>query len=202
MDKTISKRIQLDQQIVNLLNKGDRQGMQLAYQHYAKILYGYILKVVRSQETAEEVLQDTFVKIWKNSTSYDSSKSQFFTWIVNIAKNTAIDAVRSARFQRENKTDSLDSNVTVSNNLSETLATSDSGLQKVIEGLDEKYRLLIDLTFFQGYSQREIAKEFDIPLGTVKTRYRKAINELRDNLSEEHLQNLLFAFILLNNIKL
>lgn len=160
-------------------------------------MLGLIYKVVRSREAAEEVLQDTFVKIWKYSAQYDSSKGRLFTWFANIARNAAIDKVRSARFQRDQKTDSIESFVTNDNFGASEMNIADSGLKEVINSLDEKYRKLIELVYFQGYSQREIEKEFNIPLGTVKTRIRAAIKELRSKLEKDYANRLLLFVIIL-----
>lgn len=168
----------------------------MAYKNYGETLLGLIFKVVRSREAAEEVLQDTFVKIWKYAAQYDRSKGRLFTWFANIARNTAIDKVRSAGFQREQKTDSMENFVTNDNLGAVDMKTSDSGLIATINSLDEKYRKLIDLVYFQGYSQREIEKEFSIPLGTVKTRLRAAISELRSKLGKDYADRLLVFFII------
>ncbi len=170
----------------------------MAYQNYGDTLLGLIYKVVQSREISEEVLQDTFVKIWKYSAQYDASKGRLFTWFANIARNTAIDKVRSADFRKGQKTGSVE-NFVNSDKLGSTASQiADSGLKEVINSLDEKYRKLIDLVYFQGYSQREIEKEFSIPLGTVKTRLRTAINELRSKLGKDYADKLLVFLILIS----
>ncbi len=160
---------------------------------------GIIYKVIPSQEIAEEVLQDTFVKVWKYAKQYDASKGRLYTWFVNIARNTAIDKVRSAGFRKDQKTDSIENLVYTDSAGAEEANIADSGLRTVINSLDEKYRTLIELVYFQGYSQREIEKEFNIPLGTVKTRLRAAISELRKKLGKDfagHLLTILLVILL------
>jgi len=174
----------------------------LAYKNYGDTLLGLIFKVVQSREAAEEVLQDTFVKIWKYSAQYDRSKGRLFTWFANIARNTAIDKVRSAGFKKDQKTDSMEAFVSNDTFGATEMEIADSGLKEVINSLDEKYRKLIDLVYFQGYSQREIEKEFQIPLGTVKTRLRAAINELRSKLGKDYADRLLIFVIILGSIYL
>ncbi len=161
-----------------------------------------IFKIVQSREVAEEVLQDTFIKIWKYSAQYDQSKGRLFTWFANIARNAAIDRVRSADFKKGKKTDSIDA-VVSNDSLGSEMEIVDSGLKDVLDSLDEKYRKLIELVYYQGYSQREIEKEFSIPLGTVKTRLRTAIIELRSKLGKDYADKLLiflifFSILLLN----
>ncbi len=156
---------------------------------------GIVFKVIPNQEIAEEVLQDSFVKIWKYANQYDASKGRLYTWFVNITRNTAIDKVRSAAYRKDQKTGSLENLVNTDSAGTEESQVEDSGLRGVIDSLDEKYKTLIDLVYFQGYSQREIEKEFDIPLGTVKTRLRAAINELRSKLGKDYANYLLTIII-------
>lgn len=193
---------QLESQIVSLLQAGNQQAVSLIYQNYSDTLYGLILKVIPSKEIAQEVLQDTFVKIWKNAHQYDSKKGRLFTWFANIARNTAIDRVRSAQFRREQKTGSIESLVQENEYGSEELSVRDSGLKKIIDSLDEKHRVLIELAYFQNYTQREIEKELGIPLGTIKSRIRTAINELRTKLGSDFDQNLLTLVLILTLIYL
>jgi RNA polymerase sigma factor (sigma-70 family) len=183
MPSTPQRNEQIEQTIVELLAKADRKAVSLAYQHYGDAVYGMILRVIQDKEIAQEVLQDVFVKVWQNAKKYDRKKGRLFTWLANIARNAAIDRTRSKDFKRDQKTDSLENFVT--NNVSGgEMYLQDSGLKKVIDSLDEKYRTLIDLAYFQGYSQRELEKKLDIPLGTIKSRLRQAINQLRDILEK------------------
>lgn len=197
--KIIKSKNHIENEIIRLLQSGDKQGISLAYKIYGNSLLGLIFKVVQSKEASEEVLQDTFVKIWKYAAQYDASKGRLFTWFANIARNTAIDKVRSAGFQRDQKTDSISSFVSKDKLATSEMKIVDSGLKEVIDSLDEKYRKLIELVYFQGYSQREIEKEFDIPLGTIKTRLRTAIGELRSKLSKDYADRLLVLLITLEN---
>jgi RNA polymerase sigma-70 factor (ECF subfamily) len=140
---------------------------------------------VRSEEVAAEVTQAVFLKVWDSLDSFDENKGTFFTWLATIARNKAIDKTRLKSFQHQKNTDSFD--------LSDYKMSfeSNSGgmdLDKLIGLIPEKYRLLIEKMYSFGYTQQEISDEMEIPLGTVKTRLRDAINLLRDSLqSEKHL---------------
>lgn len=147
------------------------------YDAYGGALFGVVLRIVQQRELAEQVLQDTFVKAWRNGRSYDESKGRLFTWLLNIARNTAIDATRTAHFQKSRKTDSLDS--LVHSPGGEQVNTDQIGLREIVGQMDDKYRQLIDLVYFQGYTQEEAAEKTGIPLGTIKTRLRYAMQELR-----------------------
>jgi len=191
---------QVEKDIVHLLSTKDSKCLDLVYKHYSAALYGVILNIVKTDEIAEEVLQDVFLKFWQNADAYDSNKSRLFTWLINIARNTAIDKVRSAAYKKSKRTDDISGYLNFNEQLKDETSTVDSGLLNVINGLDEKYRKLIYLVYYQGYSQREITKEFDIPLGTVKTRLRSAIGALRAQLNDEMLRKLIYSLPLVNLI--
>ena len=189
-------RTNLETTIVTLLKERNTKAISLLTENYADTLYGMVLRIVKQEVLAEEVLQDVFVKIWKNAEKYDSSKGRLFTWMANIARNTSIDLIRSARFNRESKTNTLDLSVYNNEKWSTELNTEDSGLRKVIASLDKKQIQVIDLVYFQGYTHSEVAKELDIPLGTVKSRIRLAIIELRKKLSDDNLKGILISLLI------
>src|SRR5690349_23233004 len=97
-----------NQQLITRLQRQDKAAVGELYDAYGGALFGVVLRIVRSQELAEQVLQDTFLKVWRNSSTYDASKGRLFTWLLNIARNTAIDVTRSSHYQQSWKTDSLD----------------------------------------------------------------------------------------------
>ena len=192
-----SKNIsEIEQKITALMARGDRTAVNLTYQNYGNALYGIIRRIVKSEELAEEVLQDVMVKVWQNSKTYNRTKGRLFTWLANIARNASIDMIRSARHIREQKTTSIENLVNESESEIIDPQIKDSGLTKIINSLDEKHRVLIDMAYFQGYSQRDIEKELGIPLGTIKSRLRQAINELRAKLNDDQVRNLLLSIAL------
>lgn len=174
-----------EQQIIDLLAQRDDQAIQLAYRHYSAALYGIIRRILSDESLAQEALQDTFVKIWKKSTSYDRSKAKLFTWMANIARNTAIDRTRSAAFKNAAKTDDIESLVYSNNTPAVEMNIADSGLATIINSMDENHRVLIDLLYFQGYTQKEASEKINVPLGTLKSRIRAAIKVLRTKLDEQ-----------------
>lgn len=152
--------------------------MALLYDHYADTLYGIAFKIVGSEEKAADVLQDAFVKIWKQSKSYDSSKGRLFTWVLSIVRNQAIDAVRKSGRRGEIQGDLAD--VSIENEPAKTSNKStEMDLETVLSGLEDEQRTLIEHSYILGYSHPEIAEKFNLPLGTVKTRIRSAMIELR-----------------------
>ncbi len=167
----------IQDQLISRLKRQERAAIGYLYDAYNGVLYGVVLRIVRSPELAQQVLQDTFVKAWRNITCYDAAKGRPFTWLLNIARNTAIDATRTAHYQYSRKTDNLDNLV---HQPGGSILNLDAlGVREMVSALDDKYKSLIELVYFQGYTQEEAAEESGIPLGTVKTRLRYAIYELR-----------------------
>jgi RNA polymerase sigma factor (sigma-70 family) len=164
-------------ELVESLKLRDENAYSYLYDHYSKALFTIIYQVVPQQESAEDILQQVFLKIWKNIESYDASKGRIYTWMINLARNQALDHIRSKDFNRQNKTSGLTENV-----YKDEVAAGgirDSGLNKVLEQLPEENRKLLEFSYFQGYTQAEIAEMMNIPLGTVKTRLRTTIIQLR-----------------------
>ena len=167
-------------ELVDKLIKQDRQAMEYLYDHYSAALYGVITRIVHTEEVAEEVLQDSFIKIWSKIPSYDSKKGKLFTWMLNISRNLAIDKVRSKEFKSDQKTDQVENNVSNIERKNYINQEVDNiGIKELLKYLTEEQQLIVDLLYFRGYTQTEVSKEFNIPLGTVKTRLRAALLELR-----------------------
>jgi RNA polymerase sigma factor (sigma-70 family) len=165
--------------LVNLLQQHSEKAFSYLYDNYSGALYGIIHSIITDNETANDVLQDVFVNIWRKIESYDSSKGRLFTWMLNIARNAAIDKIRSKGFRDGLKNQPISENVDISIGSATHPAINDVGLRKVISRLKEEQRVLIDLSYFQGFTHEEIAKAMNIPLGTVKTRIRTALIQLR-----------------------
>ncbi|MDQ3277619.1 MAG: sigma-70 family RNA polymerase sigma factor [Bacteroidota bacterium] len=165
-------------ELVQGLKLHDEQAYSYFYDNYGKAIFGIIYQVVPQQEVAEDILQEVFVKVWKNIGSYDPSKARLYTWVLNIARNQAIDHTRSKEFNKEGKTISLSDNVNTGERPVQS-SYQDAGLKKIVESLPEDSRKLLELSYFLGYTHEEIADMLKIPLGTVKTRLRTTIIELR-----------------------
>lgn len=173
-----------DSAIVALCRQHDQRGISLMYDKFHGALYGAILKIVEDNELAEEILQDTFVKAWRHRDSYDDTKGRLFTWLLNIARNTAIDYTRLKSFSRKNQ--ELDSIVnSIDNSENFNINIDGIGVKEMVEKMPEDYRILLDYVYFKGYTQAEVAEQLKIPLGTVKTRLRTAINMLRQKFKLE-----------------
>ena len=168
-----------EQNIIDLLKRKDKQAIALLYDRFGASLYGVVLRIVGSKPLAEDVIQDTFIKVWKKSEQYNPDKGSLFTWLLNIARNTAIDKVRSSHYKHQKQFQPFEHSISESNAHSLTINTDQIGLRKVVDDLDEKYRVVIDLVYFKGYTQKEVEEELQIPIGTVKTRVKIGLRELR-----------------------
>lgn len=169
----------VDSHIIDLLQQKDKRVIETLYDQYAPNLYGIVLHIVREESLAEDVIQEAFVKIWKNGDRYQPEKGTLFTWMLNITRNTAIDHLRKLEKRGRGKIQSLENDVVIGTAALQSLNPNHIGLRDIVDKLDEKYRQIIELAYFRGYTQSEIQEELDIPLGTVKTRLRIAMRELR-----------------------
>ena len=173
------------EELLPLLLKKDDRSFTLLYDNYSKSLYGIIFNLIKDKEEAEDVLQEVFVKIWKNIDTYNTSKGRLYTWMLNIARNTSIDKLRSKNFNNSQKNLSADNFVHLLDDNAKTINKIDAiGIKEFIKKLKPKCIQLIDLLFFKGYTQQEASEELEIPLGTVKTQNRNCMNELRLMINE------------------
>ena len=171
-----TKPTYVEYELVASLRNKNEDAFSYLYENYSGALYGVIKQIVADLELSKDVLQETFVNIWTRIESYDDKKGRLFTWMLNIARNAAIDKVRSRGFQQSQRQTPLDGQVIQP---SVRPDIDDYGLKKLVFGLKDEQRLLIDLSYFQGYTHEQIATSLHIPLGTVKTRIRSALTQLR-----------------------
>jgi RNA polymerase sigma factor (sigma-70 family) len=175
-----------EEALVVALQRKDRSALEYLYDHYSGALLGVISRIIKKEELAEEILQDVFLKIWDRIHTYDSTKGKLFTWMLNIARNQAIDKTRSKEFSKGKKTDDIENLVSkVDRRDFSELKVEGIGLKEVLQKLPEEQRFVIDHHYLKGYTQAEMSEEFNLPLGTVKTRMRLAMKELRNLLKIE-----------------
>jgi RNA polymerase sigma-70 factor (ECF subfamily) len=166
-------------ELVQLLRQRGQAVFNYLYDNYSGALHAIILNIVNEEELASDVLQEVFVKIWKQIDSYDSSKGRLFTWMLNIARNASIDTIRSKSYQNSRQNRELTEDMYAMAGSSQS-KTDQIGLRKMVHNLKEEYKVLVELSYFQGYTQDEISKMLNVPLGTVKTRLRTALIQLRE----------------------
>jgi RNA polymerase sigma-70 factor (ECF subfamily) len=167
-----------EDRIVCLLQARDKKGFDLLYKFYSNCLYNIAFKIVHSREIAEDVLQDSFVKIWKNIDSYNSSKGSLFTFVLNVTRNTAIDKTRSLAYKCETQGIMFDASMLDKREFYQQ-QTDYLGIDKCVDKLAPQHQDLIKYVYYQGYTHDEAAKVLAIPLGTAKSRLKAAIGQLR-----------------------
>lgn len=176
-----AKKEYTEEELVMQLKEKNTDAFNTLYDHYSPAIFGVILRVVNDKDVAEDLLQDSFLKIWNSFGNYDSSKGRLFTWMLNVARNAAIDHLRSKQVKMELQNRSLENSVNeIDSLMGNTNYVDHIGLKSVLKKLRPEYILLIELIYFKSYTQEEASKELNIPLGTVKTRIRAAINQLRE----------------------
>lgn len=166
--------------MVLALRNREKIAIEALYDMYSSSLYGVISRIIIDTPTSEDVLQETFVKIWHSFSSYSTEKGRLFTWMINIARNLAIDKLRSKDFKNQNKNQELENNVTSIDEQINTIYKPELlGIKDLVETLKPEQKSILDLVYFKGYTHVEAAEELGIPLGTIKTRLRMAIQQLR-----------------------
>ncbi len=169
--------------LVKAFQNKDEKAFETLYNMYSESMLGVIFNIVKDHAVAEEVLQDVFIKIWNKSDQYSLKKGRFFTWILNISRNSAIDKIRSKQFKATNKNLNSDFFVDIiESNEDLDKQTNAIGLRKFVSNLPEMCKKVIELLYFKGYTQKEASEELDMPLGTIKTNNRNCISKLRTDL--------------------
>lgn len=173
-----SKTTYSEQELVYLLQQRNEKAFAYLYDNYSGALYGIVNAIVTDKEVANDVLQNVFVNIWRKIESYDATKGRLFTWMLNIARNASIDEVRSKGYKDSQKNQPIADSGEIPGAVTGPVI-DDVGLKKVLTNLKGELRVLVDMSYFQGFTHEEISQALNIPLGTVKTRIRSALTQLR-----------------------
>lgn len=163
---------------MELLKQKSQDAFSYLYDNYSPALNSVILSIVPDQEQANDLLQEVFLKCWRQIASYDAHKGRLYTWMMQITRNTAIDHIRTSDYRNQQKNQELSESV-YSARTSE-FNPDRIGLRQIVHQLKNEYKELVELSYFHGMTQEEIAKTLDLPLGTVKTRMRGALIQLRE----------------------
>lgn len=181
-----------DEVLVSRVCDGDTAALEALYSRYARVVYSFAVRIVGDGSTAEEILQEAFVRTWRQAATYRTVRGSFASWLLSITHNLAIDELRrrQRRPQRVDGTDVLE----VMNGLVDDAASVEEAAEaallrervlRAMATLPEAQRVAIELAFYQSMSQREIAAFLDEPLGTIKTRLRLGMQKLKDALADE-----------------
>lgn len=171
--------------LVLRLQQKDEKAFAMVYKNYGQALLNIIKKVLHDDaEMARDVLQEAMLKIWNNIHTYDSCKGTLFTWMLNVCRNMAIDKTRSKDFKNQSRNLGFDLVSFIQESHNESPKPELIGVSKMLNVLKPDQRMVIDTIYMLGYSHSEAAEKLNLPVGTVKTRLRAAITELKKQFNE------------------
>lgn len=172
--------MQNDTRLIQQLKNKDEGALSLLYDKYSGAIYSVILKMIRDEGKAQNLLQDTFTTVWDKAENYDATKGRFYTWVYRIAKNKTLNVLR--------KNDPLiqTDDFSVYKNKEEAISIDNEYLELkgAITSLEAHHKEAIELVYFKGLTHREAHKEMNVPLGTFKSYVRQALKELRTTYSK------------------
>jgi RNA polymerase sigma-70 factor, ECF subfamily len=175
-----------DPDLAARIKRRDPQAMADLYDRYGRLAYSLILRIVRDREMAEDLVQETFLRVWTRAQAFDSARGALGPWLLAVARNRAIDYIRSTDGRMARSTFEIVEmeNPALFANLEREIATSDQArrIREALGKLNPNQRTVIELAYFEGLSQTEMAEKIGQPLGTIKTWVRTALKNLRDEL--------------------
>jgi RNA polymerase sigma-70 factor (ECF subfamily) len=178
-----------DEQLIHALKRGEQWAMSILYDRYARLVFSLALKILQDHGAAEEAVQDVFVKVWRRCKDYDTERGKFSSWLIGIAHNHAIDELRRRRVRPAASEEETDEMNEVADHAPATLDLALQSLEhrRILDALDEiplEQRQPIEMAYFEGFTQQEIAEKLCQPLGTIKTRMRLGMQKLKGLLIE------------------
>jgi len=184
-----------DAELIQLIASGDTRALEALYDRYSRVVFSFSVRIVSDPQLAEEVMQEVFFRVWQQAGSFSSARGTLITWLLSITHNLSIDEVRK-RNRRPQKAEAEDPELLLGSvaDLSTDIEEEAwlSGVRATITGaldhLPREQREVIELAYFRGLTQREIAETLRTPLGTIKTRMRLGLQKLREQLGESELE--------------
>lgn len=180
-----SEALVSDEALLDQIAGGDQAAFEALYLRYADLVYSVALRVVADQGIAQDVAQEVFLRIWRHPSLFDVTRGRFVSWLMSVARNRAVDEVRSRGRRRLREVtppagadDPADPQA-VDPQMAAQLSAEREAIRGGIATLPQEQRVAIELAYFGGMTQQEIASVLDTPLGTVKTRIRLAMKKLR-----------------------
>lgn len=181
-----------DENLVSCVADGDRGALETLYDRYVHGCYALALKIVRDPHIAEEIVQDVFVKLWQRPTSFSPQRGKFSAWLMALVHNRAIDKLRQEKKESNFHVVAFGAGTTDVSSLVDLVPDTSRGpydqawanskgkaVRDALEQLRQPQRQALTLAYFEGMTQKEIAERLHEPLGTIKTRTRSALEQLR-----------------------
>jgi RNA polymerase sigma-70 factor, ECF subfamily len=178
-----------DRAAVQRMARGDPDALADLYDRHSRLLYSLALRIVRLEADAEDVMQEVFAQVWRQASRYDGNRGTVIGWLVTLTRSRALDKLRRGR-ARPQATDGeqrAQGVPDVSPGIDVTLVSAEqaSAVRAALEALPDNQRVPLELAYYEGLSQSEIAARLDVPLGTIKTRMRQALLRLRDAVADQ-----------------
>jgi RNA polymerase sigma-70 factor, ECF subfamily len=177
-----------DRAAVRLMARGDHDALADLYDRHSRLLYSLALRIVRLQADAEEVLQDVFAQVWRQAARYDTSRGTVIGWLVTLTRSRALDRLRRGRTRPQATDDEPQAqevpDTSPAVDLALVSAERAAAVRAALEALPDNQRVPLELAYYEGLSQSEIAAKLDVPLGTIKTRMRQALARLREAVAD------------------
>ena len=185
-----------DEELVSLLSHQDVQAFEALYDRHGNLVYSVSLRILADVQAAEDVVQEVFLRVWRKPDQYDAARGRFLTWLLSVARNRAIDEHRSRGRRQRFEAGSLPADDEGPHSseaddpaLAAVLADQRSAIRRALGGLPAEQRSAIELAYYRGLTQQEIARALGEPLGTVKTRIRLGMQKMRVALTEMRLRS-------------
>ena len=174
-----------DEELVERLHRRDPLALADLYDRYGRAVYALVLRIVRDAGIAEDLVQETFLRVWNRAQAFDAHKGSMAAWLLAVARNRAIDYLRSAGGRERNAMEFEEADhPALYTDMEQSILASDKArrVKTAMQKLTPNLRQVIELAYFEGLSQTEMAERLGQPLGTVKTWVRTALKNLRDEL--------------------
>jgi len=174
-----------DIELIARITKRDRQAFDSFYEKYAQIIFNVCVRILRDESEAEDIMQEIFVQIWREAERFDSSRASVKTWLFTIARSRSLDRYRSRKTMQSRLQDAGEEDlqqIASAENLQGT-SVMQQYIGGVLNQLSKEQRSVLELSYYEGLTQEEIAERLGEPLGTIKSRIRSALIKLRSLLS-------------------
>ncbi len=171
-----------DAEVVGQICQGDRSALVRVYDEYSGLVYGIALRILRSAEAAEDVVQDVFLQLWRNPSAFDSQRGKLAPWLAVITRHKAVDALRKLRLSADPPEDASRGGTEAAETPSYALADAEKA-KTLMARLPQEQRRALEMAFLDGLTHGEIAERTGEPLGTVKSRIRLGLGFLRKELA-------------------
>ncbi len=180
--------VEVDREIARRLKNREQEALGSLYDRYGRLAYSLILRVVRNSAVAEDLVQETFLRVWNRVAAFDEEKGALGPWVMTVARNRAIDYLRSVDGRMAKSMYELSGNEqpAMFGDLEKDMLNSDRAriLRTAFQKLNQNQKTVLELAYFEGLSQTEMAEKMQQPLGTIKTWVRSGLQALRSELGE------------------